>query len=33
VRRPGVEVHTTAGYYARPVFSELPRPAVSPQAN
>lgn len=33
VSRPGVTVHTTAGYYARPVFPELPRPAVSPSAN
>jgi hypothetical protein len=33
VRRPGVAVHTTAGYYARPVYPEFPRPAVSPDAN
>lgn len=33
VRRPGAEVHTTAGYYARPVYPEFPRPAVSPDAN
>jgi VWFA-related protein len=33
VRRPGVTVHTTAGYYARPVFPELPQPAASPYAN
>src|ERR1700761_705038 len=29
VRRSGVAVHTTAGYYARPEYPELPRPAVS----
>jgi VWFA-related protein len=33
VRRSGVAIHTTAGYYARPVFPELPRPATSPNAN
>ena len=33
VRRSGVDVHTTAGYYARPVFPELPRPATPPSAN
>ena len=33
VRRPGVTVHTTAGYYARPDFPELPRPATSTGAN
>ena len=33
VRHPGVTVHTTAGYYARPVFPELPRPAIPPDAN
>ena len=33
VRRPGLAVHTTAGYYARPVYPEFPRPAVSPDAN
>jgi VWFA-related protein len=33
VRRPATTVHTTAGYYARPVFPELPRPDVVPQAN
>lgn len=33
VRRPGVTTHTTAGYYARPVFPEIPPPAASPYAN
>ncbi len=33
VWRPGVTVHTTAGYYARPVFPELPQPAASAYAN
>lgn len=33
VRRPGVAVHTTAGYYARPVYPELPHPASTPDAN
>jgi VWFA-related protein len=33
VRRPGVSVHTTAGYYARPVFPELPHPSPPPYAN
>ncbi len=33
VQRPGVAVHTTAGYYARPVYPEFPRPAISPDAN
>jgi VWFA-related protein len=33
VQRPGVVVHTTAGYYARPVYPEFPHPAVSPDAN
>jgi VWFA-related protein len=33
VRRPGVAVHTTAGYYAKPVFPQLPHPAISPYAN
>lgn len=33
VRRPGVTAHTTAGYYARPVYPELPRPPGSPEAN
>jgi VWFA-related protein len=33
VRRPGVAVHTIAGYYARPAYAEFPRPAISPHAN
>ena len=33
VRRPGLAVHTTAGYYARPVYPEFPHPVVSPHAN
>jgi hypothetical protein len=33
VRRPSVSVHTTAGYYARPVVPELPHPAASPSPN
>ena len=33
VRRPGVVAHTTAGYYARPVYPEFPRPASSPETN
>ncbi|HXE07545.1 MAG TPA: VWA domain-containing protein [Acidobacteriaceae bacterium] len=33
VRRPGVIVHTSAGYYAKPVYPEFPRPAISPDAN
>jgi hypothetical protein len=33
VRRPGLAVHTTAGYYARPIYPEFPRPAVSPNGN
>ena len=31
VRRPGVAVHTTAGYYARPAFSALPWLAAEPR--
>jgi VWFA-related protein len=30
VQRPSVVVHTTAGYYARPVFPEFARPAATP---
>lgn len=30
VHRPGLTVHTIAGYYARPVFREFPRSEVSP---
>lgn len=30
VRRPGVAVHTIAGYYARPVFGPLPQPVPQP---
>jgi VWFA-related protein len=30
VHRSGLAVHTIAGYYARPVFREFPRSAVSP---
>jgi hypothetical protein len=30
VQRPGVVVHTTAGYYAQPVFPEFARPAATP---
>ncbi len=33
VQRPGVAVHTTAGYYAKPVYPEFPRPASSPGSN
>lgn len=33
VRRAGAVVHTTAGYYARPVYPALPRPAIAPLAN
>jgi VWFA-related protein len=33
VRRPGLVVHTTAGYYARPVYPEFPHLAASPDAN
>lgn len=33
VHRPGVTVHTTAGYYARPVFPELQHAAPSPSSN
>lgn len=33
VRRSGVAVHTTAGYYARPAFAEFPHPAASPYTN
>jgi VWFA-related protein len=32
VRRSGVAVHTTAGYYAKPVYPEFPRPPISPDA-
>jgi VWFA-related protein len=32
VGRPGVAAHTSAGYYARPVPPELPRPSGSPYA-
>ena len=31
VRRPGVAVHTTAGYYARPAFATLPWLAAKPR--
>jgi VWFA-related protein len=30
VREPGLKVRTTAGYYARPVFSEAPPPIPTP---
>jgi VWFA-related protein len=30
VRQPGLAVHTTAGYYARPVFASLPQPVEQP---
>lgn len=33
VRRPGVSIHTTAGYYARPANPEVQRPPISPNAN
>jgi VWFA-related protein len=33
VQRSGVAVHAPAGYYARPVYPEFPRPAISPDAN
>ena len=33
VRRPGMTVHTTAGYYARPAFPELPHSAISTDTN
>lgn len=32
-RRSGVVVHTTAGYYAKPVYPALPRLAASPSPN
>jgi VWFA-related protein len=30
VQRPGLAVHTIAGYYARPVFPDLPQPVPEP---